>query len=330
MKKVFRKVKTVLAAFAIASVCTALIPCADVSAADKKKEATATPEPTAAVTPTPEIPEEWNRPCIVVEKYSITDGNIIPGKAFTLTLTLKNYGQADANGLILNVSNPRGVAPVYGTVSQLCLGDIKAGEEREVQIAYDAFTSIAYECLDFEVAVASSTYTNYVVLTIPVSTDLPFSVTGNNGPDHVAAYQKATFSASFKVIGSESISGVSCMLCVDGQPVSENNIGVLSPGTVKTQNMSTQFEIPGMYHVEQVLTFIDENGIVRSMTINDASITVTEGTRPEVTPTLTPNRPNTQNQTENLLQDKTYILVFAGTVVLIVFLLAVVLLKKRK
>lgn len=325
MRKLKKSLCKVISLMSVVMLCQNAIPVYSTYAADKKDNTLTTASET-----TQDETTEWNSPGLLIDKYSVTEGKIIPGRPFTLTLQIKNYGGADADNLILNVSNPKGVSPVYGTVSQIYIGDIKSGETKEVKIDYDSYTSITSDYLDFVVGVASLTYSNYVNMSIPVSTDSPFSISSVNGPENVFTNQKSTYSVTFKVIGNDNVSGVSVILSVDGQVVGENNIGILTPGTTKTQNISTQFDTPGEYHVEQVITYVDGNGVTQMMLAKSTQVLVSESETVIVTPTPQPNGTTDQNKNESVLGSKAYVLVLSGAMLLVLLIMVVILVKKKK
>lgn len=271
-------------------------------------------------------------PCVLLESYSLTDNGIIPGKSFKITLKLKNYGGEDADDLMLGLTNPRGVTPKYGTGVQVFLGNIPSGTTKEVSFDYDSYTSINTEYLDFGVNIVSKVYSNYFVLSVPVSTDLPFSVNYTSGPETVAVNEKATYSVGFKVLGRENVSNVAVVLSVNGQAISTQNIGILTPGTVKSQNITTVFENPGLYNVEQIITYMDSTGVTRMMLADTISVLVEQDENGNENETLKPTAMPTEapSGTPLPVDNTTYILALSGAIVVIIILIVLILIKKKK
>ena len=55
---------------------------------------------------------------VIVESYSVSNGRIIPGEPFVLTLVIKNAStKLSAIDTLVEISNPAGVAPEYGKVA---------------------------------------------------------------------------------------------------------------------------------------------------------------------------------------------------------------------
>ena len=77
---------------------------------------------------------------------------------------------------MLNVENPEGVAPVYGTTSQVFVGTLGPEKTKEVSIKYRSWASIQDESLDFTLTSVSDQPTNQVILRIPVGADSPLNI----------------------------------------------------------------------------------------------------------------------------------------------------------
>ena len=108
---------------------------------------------------------QGNSPMLMVDKYTVENEKIVPGQDFTLTLTLKNYSNTNtATNIMLNVENPEGVAPVYGTTSQVFVGTLGPEKTKEVSIKYRSWASIQDESLDFTLTIVSDQPTNQVIL----------------------------------------------------------------------------------------------------------------------------------------------------------------------
>ena len=137
-------------------------------------------------------------PLLTVEKYEVTEGKIVPGNDFTLTLTLKNNGSEPADDMLLNVDNPSGVAPVYGTTSQVFVKSIQPGEKKDISIDYNSFLSITGEVLEFRITIVGYN-NNYVLLRIPTGSDSPFSVLSSSIPSEIQKGERVNASATFTV-----------------------------------------------------------------------------------------------------------------------------------
>ena len=265
-----------------------------------------------------------SEPLIVVDYYEITNEKIVPGEDFTLKMVLKNYSTvASATGVLIDISNPAGVAPVYGSVSQMFIGDIGAGESKEVVVDYNSWTTILGNTLDFNVTIVSDTKQNYVVLRVPVGADSPFSILNASAPASVEVYSLATLSLTFKVLGEERVKDVVLTAYENEQLIGTSQIGIISPGLTKTQQLLLSFVEKGEHTVDLKLEYVDETGQKKITPVTSTVITVVDetvdpGTNPG--PVVTPD--------DNM--DTVLLMGIGGMLILIVFLVVVIVLRKNK
>ena len=264
-------------------------------------------------------------PVIVVDKYMLTEEKVVPGKEFTLTLTLKNVGRGEpAKDIIVDIANPGGISPVYGTVSQVYVDEIPVGETRDISVEYLANAAVASIYLDFNVTIlADDAAPNYVTVRVPVGTDVPFDILSDKFPESVLAGENATSVVSFVVLGDENLKDVSHVVLVDGVVYSSNTIGSLSPGANRTQNTTVAFSIPGEYNVDIVLTYMDKAEQEQRFVVSSQKITVQE----QENNVIIDSQGNVGEG--NADKQKTLVLGLAGVIVIAIFLIAVVLRKKK-
>lgn len=266
-------------------------------------------------------------PMIVVEKYEVTDEKIVPGEDFTLTLTLANYNQSiTARDVIIDIDNPNGVAPIYGTVSQVYVGNIAPGESKEISIDYNSWTSITGETLDFYVTVITSMNQNYIVLRIPSGSDSPFSVISANIPETVEKDSTWNMSLAFKVLGEQNVRDVALTVSRNGQKIADSLVGIVTPGVTKTQQLSTIFGEPGEYAVDIGLEYVDNAGQIQTDVVGTAIVTVTEEGSSVTNDFQTGHHENNSNGgVDNLL-----LMGVSGMLILGIFLVVVFIVKKNK
>ncbi len=263
-------------------------------------------------------------PLIVVDHYEITNEKIVPGEDFTLKIVLKNYNTIyPATGVLIDISNPAGVAPVYGTVSQMYIGDIGAGESKEVVIEYNSWTTIVGDTLDFNVTVVSDTNTNYIVLRVPVGADSPFSILSATAPASVEVYGLATLSLTFKVLGEERVKDVVLVASEEEKIVGSSQIGIISPGLTKTQQLLLSFIEKGEHTIDLKLEYVDETGQKKNVPVTTTIITVVDEVQnPGIEPT--------PGVTTDDGMDTILLMGISGMLILVVFLVVVIVLRKNK
>ncbi len=277
---------------------------------------------TASATGLPDAPE----PFIVVESYQVSEERIIPGEQFTLTLNLKNYSAVStAHDVLIDIENPSGVAPVYGTVSQKFIGDIGPGESRQVSLEYDSWNTITRETLDFSVAIVSTNNTNYVMLRIPSGADNPFNVLDLSIPERLYATEMASASLSYRVLGEENVNNVVFSVEVDGEVLGTSQVGSITAGATKTQSVSFQFFGAGEYVLDFYVTYVTEEGVEDTVLLESRVVTVEAKN-------LLQEQPGQMGTTQDETDDnsKILILTLGGVLILAIFVVIAVILKKKR
>lgn len=215
-------------------------------------------------------------PYIMVESYELSNEKIVPGEDFTLTLTLKNYSKnATAEDVLVNVVNPAGIAPVYGTVSQTWVDEIKPGETADVSFDYTSSIEIIGDYLDFNITMVGGS-TNYITLRAPVGSDSPFAILAVSIPEQINVREVSSASVSFRVLGEENVRNVSLEIALNGESLSKSTIGILTAGTTRTQSISMTGHIPGDYEAELILYYDDEADQNQSVVVGNANIKIVQ------------------------------------------------------
>jgi len=268
--------------------------------------------------------EVINAPVILLEKYAVTNEQIVPGEDFTLTLFLKNCSGIDASGVMVDIINPEGIMPVYGTVSQVFVGDVKAGESVEVNIDYIANTNIDGTCVDFNMTIiVGSSASNYVELRVPAGMDVPFSVLSEKFPETAIVGENVTSSLAFEVLGDENVRSVVHTISTNGTVIGSSTLGTLTPGTTRTQNTAVGFTQPGIYTVDIEIQYVDKTDQVQTYLIASREITVYEKANDNT------YVPQDISGGENDDANFSLLLGLSGIAIVIVFLVIVVLRKKK-
>lgn len=280
----------------------------------------------AEETPVVVVEDMGKDPFVVVESYELSHERIIPGNGFTLTLHVKNNSTTrSARQVLVDIANPKGVAPVYGTVSQVYLGDLEPEESRTLSFEYDSWTSIATETLDFNVTLVSDGNQNGVTLRVPAGMDSIFYVMAANGPSTVYVGETASASINFRVLGEENVSDVVLRMECNGETVATSQVGNLSAGTTKTQSISFQMTETGKHTADFYMEYVGADGQNESEFIATKVLEIKkiESSDPGVIipgDTVSGEEDNT----------KTMILVLSGALILAIFIVSAVILKKKR
>ncbi len=264
-------------------------------------------------------------PYIIVDGYKISDDRIIMGEGFTLTLYLKNYSTTKtAHDVLIDIENPMGVAPVYGTVSQLFLGDIAPQETREVSFEYDSWDKTVEGTLQFSVALLSANKTNYVILRVPVGSDNVFGVINSSMASENYAGLTTSASLSFRVLGEESVGNIELRVEYNGETIGKSQVGSVTAGMTKTQSVSFVLDLPGEYALDFYLDYVSEDGKAETEFIGSKVLSVKE------LPLNNTSGDTTQIVDQPEENDSITILLLGGLLILAIFVVAVVIIKKKR
>lgn len=216
-------------------------------------------------------------PMVMIDQYSVTNEKIVPGQEFTLKLKLKNCSSnKTAENIVLNIENPDGVAPAYGTTSQMRVNSIGAGKTRDVDIQYESWTGIETNTLDFKITIWSNFPSNYVVLRIPVGSASPFDIVTQSIPNEVYVSEDATATISFNTASDSKVKDVSVILKEGETEVAKSNIGNVTAGSLENQAILFKLNDIGDHTIEMLLQYTDEKEKQQQINVGNWKVKVTE------------------------------------------------------
>lgn len=266
-------------------------------------------------------------PYIMLESYEISNEKIVPGEDFTLTLTLKNYSvSATAKNVLVDISNPAGIAPVYGTVSQTWVEEMGPGETATVSFDYTSSVDITGDYLDFYITMVGEV-TNYITLRAPVGSDSPFSVLAVNIPEQLGVNSISSASVSFRVLGEENVRNVSMEFTLNGESVSKSSVGILTAGTTRTQSISVTGYAPGQFNAELILYYDDETDQTQSVVVGSAMVDVINDIETDVVQEETTEIVGANDDSRS---DDIVLLGVGGILILGIFTVVLMLTRKKK
>ena len=158
---------------------------------------------------------------------------------------------------------------------------------------------------------------------IPTGSDTPFSVVSTSIPDEVQTGDRNTASATFTVLGSENIRDVALILRINGEDMASSAIGIVSPGTTKTQGVSFDMPYEGDYLLELFLRYQDEMGTDRLIKVGEDTVQVSIRTA-EVVGSGN-NNPEQQNE-----QFQKRALMIGGILILVLFFGTIIIASRKK
>lgn len=256
---------TVMGVFAVILVCT-LFSGIQIKAAGQNGHIT----PTAT-----NIPKNKDA-LLYVTDYSVTNQTIIPGKEFTLKMTLKNFSSRDsAENVVVMIDNPEGVVPEYGTVSVEYIDKLAPNSSRTLKFAYTADSKIEATELNFMVYVNSDAYNNTTTpVRIAVGTVGDIIVEDYNAPEKYAAGKTDYISAQVQNASGGVFNNVVMVAMCDDKEIASANIGTMPSGASKTQYVSVTFDEPGKHSYELLLKYTDEQGTNKEYSIGSGMLEV--------------------------------------------------------
>lgn len=266
-------------------------------------------------------------PYIMLESYEISNEKIVPGEDFTLTLTLKNYSvSATAKNVLVDISNPAGIAPVYGTVSQTWVEEMGPGETATVSFDYTSSMDITGDYLDFYITMVGEV-TNYITLRAPVGSDSPFSVLAVSIPEQLGVNSISSASVSFRVLGDENVRNVAMEFILNGESVSKSSIGILTAGTTRTQSISVTGFAPGQFNAELILYYDDETDQTQSVVVGSAMVDVINDIETDVVQEETTEIVDANDDSRS---DDIVLLGVGGILILGIFTVVLLIARKKK
>lgn len=266
------------------------------------------------------------KPYIIVESYQVSEGRIIPGEKFTLTLNLKNSSEiATATDVLIDIENPYGVAPVYGTVSQKYIGNIEPAQSVQVSFEYDAWETITNNTLDFSVAIIAEQRTNYVMLRVPAGADNPFNVLELTIPERVIATEMTSLSLSYRVVGKSNVNNVLFQVVSNGEVLGSSTGGNITVGATKNQNISVNFPGAGEYVLDFYMKYQAEDGTQESVLIDSRVINVEPKNL-----SLDGYGQTGIPQEEQPDNTRIMILILGGVLILTIFVVIAIIMKKKR
>ncbi|MBR4146137.1 MAG: hypothetical protein IKU06_11875, partial [Lachnospiraceae bacterium] len=140
---------------------------------------------------------------------------------------------------------------------------IEPNTKRKLQFEMIVASYYSRPMAAFGVNIVMDTRSNYVTLYAPVQLDNSmFKVVSKNIPEEVGAGEKISVSLSFKSLLEEKLSNVNLQILVDDdkKPIATTNIGNISAGASKTQNMAFFIDEIGEHTVHFMLSFNSEEG----------------------------------------------------------------------
>ena len=198
-------------------------------------------------------------PFIVVSSYEVSDDIIIPGKNFNLTIEVENTDPKVATrGALMTIGFPDGISTAYGSSNQIFLDKLAPGEKREVTFELYASPGYSRSLVPFVITITSEVRSISSTIYAHVELDRSsFKVVSQTVPEEADAGEKIAVSFSFKSLLEEKLSNVVLLVYVDNdeKPLASTNIGNISVGASKSQDLTFFISEVGRHRLRVELSF---------------------------------------------------------------------------
>ena len=135
------------------------------------------------------------------------------------------------------------------------------------------------------------------------------------------------FVVAFKVLGEENVKDVSLTLSSDGVKMAESKIGIMTPGSTKTQQVYMNMVQPGEYVFDLALEYVDNTGQTMVSPVETAIVIVNE-VEEDVSQSASDIGQNVPQEEEDM--DMMLLMGISGVLILVIFMVVVILLRKNK
>lgn len=269
-------------------------------------------------------------PRVMVSDYSITEGEVCAGEAFTLNITLKNTASSAVKNVKLTISTEQGeLLPVEGAGTAY-IEKINGNEEVEITFKMTAVEGLQEKSykLSLKTEYEGSNGLEYTVdesIFIPVGLEQRVSVTDIFIPEsYIELGDTVEVSASVNNLGDGTLYNVTAQVKGDNLSEAESYIGNIESGKsgtidvlAKATAVSKQFGDKN----EIVITYEDRKGNVSEETFA-LQFTVAQP--------VYENLEKVKESTDNSGIVKTILLIAAGVIVVAVLVYLVIQRQKRK
>lgn len=227
-------------------------------------------------------------PRVIVEEYSISEDEIIPGQEFELTLKLRNTSQFyDIYNVVVSLNDTSDtIYPVYGTSNQCYIDRIYARNNTQVTLKFKAAEDVKLSVIPLIVRVTYND--NYFIekqlneaeLFLPVRLAGDLNVVSSSVPSDVSVGAKARVSVTYENTGSQNLYNIMLNVTTyDGEmKETSTNLYNLSGGTKKTAEVYLDCNNVGNIPISFYFVYEDENGEKYETSTVSKNIKVVEAT----------------------------------------------------
>lgn len=244
-------------------------------------------------------------PIVVVSSYEVSGDIITPGENFILTVEIENTDKnIAANNILLNLSFSDGISTIYPTLTQEYIESIEPGAKKKVQYEMVVAPYFSRPTAAFGINIIMDSRTNYVTLYAPVQMDnSSFKVYSKTIPEEAVAGEKIALSLSFRSLLDEKLSNVSLQVFADddNKAVAVTNIGNISVGASKTENVAFFINETGEHLIKLVLSYCTSEGEEAEEELYSGKIMITGAVAEDTTDVTIPVEPSMSDRDKMII-----------------------------
>lgn len=206
-------------------------------------------------------------PRVIIESYSISEDEVIPGQEFELTLTLRNTSQFyDIYSVMVTIEDDtKTIYPVYGTANQTYINRIYARKNTEITIPLKVADDISLSVIPLRFSISYND--NYFIekqyndmeIFLPVRLSGDLNVISSTVPNSVSLGAKARVSLTYENTGSEKLYNVILKTSANGEVI-ETNLYNIVGGEKSTTEVYLDCQRIGEIPFSYYFVYEDENG----------------------------------------------------------------------
>ena len=274
--------------------------------------------------------EENLQPQIIIDRYYIKSGNVLPGKTFTVGVVLKNTSRKNNayNILLTYVSKENMIYPVNEEANQKYIEKIQPNETKEIEINLDTKDEIEGVIADLELEIKyqdsnRNNLSNVSTIQVPIEKEPELVINNISMNNETKAGSKTLLNVKYSNNGIEKIKDLVMKLEGDfDEKQVEVNLGNLSPMENKYLDYYVIFQKCGIQNLKVTFQYTDSNGELHELSNDEFKfkVNVAESTK----------EPNAMNETtENSAGLNKIKSVIKILIVAVVTVIALLFMKKK-
>ena len=272
------------------------------------------------------------KPKVLLESYTIEEGNVMPGEAFHITFVYKNMSTNESiTDLLMDCSSiENDIYPVYGKSAQGYIEKLGPGEMAEISlelIASDMLEKVAAS-LNISLAYSDSNLAeinNGFAISLPVSLQSSLIIQNYSIPETVTQGTLSRVSVTYENSGTLDVNNI--VMHIKKSSESEEiltELGSLAGGEKNFVESYINFSTIGVETINIYFTYQNEDGEELVIEVEEAEIVVEK--EQTAVQDVTPTEDVEENQTYSKNNIVTLILVFS----ILAFSVLTIIIYRRK